>query len=62
MNYCLIYNILETLVFTKKNLLRWWPAKVVPPENLPNKIELLPHQVGGECDVDFLHVLKLLEA
>ena len=26
--------------------LRWWPAKVIPPAELPDKIERLPHQMG----------------
>lgn len=25
---------------------RWWPAKVIPPTELPDKIERLPHQMG----------------
>ena len=41
------------LVWAKIGAYRWWPARVVPPEKLPNRIELLPHQ-EGEFPVQFL--------
>ena len=37
-----LYN---EVVWAKIGAYRWWPALVVPPEKLPNKIEMLPHQV-----------------
>ena len=51
-----LYN---EIVWAKIGAYRWWPALVVPPEKLPNKIERLPHEVTIIIHCTYLQKVKI---